>query len=254
MSEDVNEQDPWFFRKSVLNMTGSFEFGGQLFSTEEVIEAITPILTDERMQRIDEVLKHRTFNMIPVMENIYDRGNISAVMRSAEAFGFLRCHIIEAKDASFKAANRVTKGADKWMDTRVFTTAAASISELKSEGYQVFATSLEASKPLETVDFTRKTAIILGNEKEGVSSEMQKLCDGHVVIPMKGFSQSFNISVAAALIFYHAAFQRQSQLGGGDLNDLEVEQVRANYFLRCLEAPEKILLRWKNSNLADSPS
>lgn len=247
MSELVGEQDPWFFKKSILNMTGSFELGGQLFSTQDVIEAISPLLTNARIERIDEILKSRTFSMIPVMENIYDRGNISAVMRSAEAFGFLRCHIIEAKDAKFKAANRVTKGADKWMDTKVFTRPADSVKELKTEGYQVFATSLEASKPLETVDFTRKTAIVLGNEKEGVSPEMQKLCDGNVIIPMKGFSQSFNISVAAALTFYHASFQRQNRLpaGGGDLTANEIQQVKANYYLRCVETPEKILLRWK---------
>ena len=250
MSKESLEQDPWFFKKSVLNMTGSFEFGGQLFSTEDVIQAIKPVLTDDRLTRIDQVLKSRTLQVIPVMENIYDRGNISAVMRSAEAFGFLRCHIIEAEDASFKASNRVTRGADKWLDTKVFHTPADSVKELRSEGYQVFATSLEASKPLETVDFTRKTAIVLGNEKDGVSPEMQELCDGNVIIPMKGFSQSFNISVAAALIFYHAAFQRQQQLpnAGGDLTSDEIEQVRANYYLRCLEAPEKILLRWKQEN------
>ncbi|MCB0406811.1 MAG: RNA methyltransferase, partial [Bdellovibrionales bacterium] len=202
------ELDPYFFKKSVLNMDGPFCFSSGSYSAEEIVQALGQILTEERKARIEDIVAKRSLQFIPVMENIYDRGNISAVMRSAEAFGFLRCHIIEAENAKFKAANRVTKGADKWLDVKVFRKPQESVTELRKNGFQIFATHLHASKSISEIDFSRRTAIVLGNEKEGVSDEMVSLCDGNVIIPMQGFSQSFNISVAAALLFYHTFQER----------------------------------------------
>lgn len=234
--------DPYFFKKSKLNLTGQFQVDGHLVSAEQVISALQPLLTEERTGRIDQVVSQRSFSLVPVLENIYDRGNISAVMRSAEAFGFFKMHIIEPEQAAFKAANRVTKGADKWLDVAHYQKASESIGLLKKQGYQVFATHLTASRPIDEIDFTKKTAIVLGNEKDGVSEEMQQLCDGNVVIPMLGFSQSFNISVAAALIFYHVYMFRKQKLGlSGDLTIDEQTMVRANYYLRCFDNPEGVL-------------
>lgn len=234
--------DPYFFEKSVLNLENPFVFSQGEFSAQEILEKLEPLLTEERIQRMNVVIENRTFGFIPVLENIYDRGNISAVMRSAEAFGFFRCHIIEQENAKFKASNRVTKGADKWLDVKVHRSAESSVKELKSQGFQIFATHLEASKSIEVVDFSKPTAIVLGNEKEGVSPEMVDLCDGNVIIPMQGFSQSFNISVAAALVFQQAYLARKKALGqSGDLSREEKLFVRANYVLRNLENPGKIL-------------
>ncbi len=218
--------------------------GSHTYSHEEVLNALGPLLTEERVSRIAQVLEQRSFSFVPVLENIYDRGNISAVMRSAEAFGFCKMHIIEQADAKFKAANRVTKGADKWLDVEVCSTPQESVAHLRSEGYQIYATHLKASQPIGNIDFTKKNAIVLGNEKNGVTDEMVELSDGNVVIPMLGFSQSFNISVAASLIFYHAYMNRTQQLGkSGDLTDQQKALVRANYYLRCFDHPEKILDR-----------
>lgn len=232
--------DPFFFKKSILTLEEPFNFGAAQYTASQVITKIEPLLTRERVERIKKVIEERTFNFVPVMENIYDRGNVSAVMRSAEAFGFLQSHLIEPKDAKFKAANRVTKGADKWLDVRTSTSARATVEELKNKGFQIFATHLEASMPLSEVDFSKPTAVVLGNEKEGVSEEMVQLCDGRIIIPMVGFSQSFNISVAAALIFYHAYQDRLKKLGrSGDLSEHEALMVTANYYLRCLDNPDR---------------
>ena len=76
-----------------------------IFNPTQVIEILSPHVTNERLQRIDEVVSRRTSSIVPVLDNLYDRGNVSAVMRSAEAFGFYRFHIIENENAKFKAAN-----------------------------------------------------------------------------------------------------------------------------------------------------
>lgn len=242
------EQDPYFFIKSQLNMTGAFNFEEGAFTEAQVIESLGPMLTEDRRLRIDHVLKDRTFDFVPVMERIYDRGNISAVLRSAESFGFLQCHIIESEDANFKAANRVSKGAEKWLDVQVHREPHSSVQALKKKGFQVYSTHLShEAKDLRELDVSRPTAIVFGNEKEGVSSEMLELCDGNIQIPMVGFSQSFNISVAAALTCFQVFQRRESQLGqSGSLSSSEKQSVKANYFLRCFDRPGALLKKSTN--------
>jgi tRNA (guanosine-2'-O-)-methyltransferase len=180
---------------------------------------------------------------VPVLENIYDRGNVSAVMRSSEAFGYLQMYIIDKTDARFKAANRVTKGAEKWLDVKAFHDPVAAVADLKARGYQVWATDLGTQDSIDTIDWTKPTAVVLGNEKDGISPEMRAAVDGRFRIPMFGFSQSFNISVAASLIFYRAHLETR---GLGDktlLNETQRRQVLANYYLRCFDNPEMLLSR-----------
>lgn len=245
MSNDVNWPEPLSeFKRSQLVRSGPIRVGENSYSIEQIIAKIGPLLTEDRRTRLAEVVARRTFNFIPVFENPYDLGNISAVMRSSEAFGFLETDLVVPEQSRFKAANRVARGADKWLDVHIFRSAKDCVGDLKRRGFQVFATHLEAAQPIENVDFAKPTAVVLGNEKDGVSPEMLAAVDGRFVIPMQGFTQSFNISVAAAVIFYHAWRQRTNVLGRcGDLNDQEQMQVLANYYLRCLDNPEAVLER-----------
>jgi tRNA (guanosine-2'-O-)-methyltransferase len=204
-------------------------------------EHIWPLLTPERQKKISQVAEQRCFDISVVLEGIYDRGNISAVMRSAEGLGFADVHIIETFE-KFKNANRVTQGADKWVERRVWKATTSAIEHLKSQGVRICVTSLEAAKPLHEVDFTRPLALVLGNEKSGVSSEILAAADERVIIPMPGFVQSFNISVAGALCLYQIYQSRLQQRGQN--NDVTPEQarlLRAHYALRTLDSATSIL-------------
>ena len=76
-------------------------------------------------------------------------------------------------------------------------------------GIEILATSCTPeSKPLGAYDFTKPTAVIMGNEHSGVPAELNSLVDGEVYIPMYGMIQSFNVSVAAAVILSEASRQR----------------------------------------------
>lgn len=228
------------FNKNKLITEGEFVLGGRTWTAEEVVQAVAPLLTEERKARIEQVLSHRSFKVATVLENVYDRGNISAVMRSAESFGFLPFHIIEAEQARFKPANRVTKGSEKWLAIEVHRQVPSCINLLRRQNYKVYATHLKAHVSIDEIDFTQPTAVVFGNEKEGVSEEMLQHVDACFKVPMVGFSQSFNISVAAALTLYHAFYRRCRQLGkSGDLSAEEQLWVRANYYLRCLDKPEQ---------------
>lgn len=199
------------------------------------------MMTEERRQRLDEVAAVRSLRLVSVLENIYDRGNVSAVMRSFEAFGFLQMHLVDQPGSKFKAANRVTRGAEKWLDVHKHANARDCVEKLRASGYQIWATDLNTEYSITNIDWTKPTAIVLGNEKDGTSKEMLDIVDGKFRVPMLGFSQSFNISVAAALIFYHARREFDHLPGQASVSEEQKRQILVNYYLRCFDNPEKLL-------------
>jgi len=209
------------------------------YNISRVIERLAEFLTESRRQKIDTVLASRSNYFVPVLEGLYDRGNVSAVMRSAEAMGFYKLHIIEKFDDFKDSQKRVSQGADKWLDIQKWKSTLNCIHELKKEGYQVFTTALsEDAVSFEDLDFSKKTAVIFGNEKSGVSEEALKLSDGNVLLPMSGFTQSFNISVAAALSLQSAALKKPKVI-----DEDEKTRLKALYYLKTLDWPKSALFK-----------
>lgn len=207
----------------------------------QIEKHIWPLLTPDRQKKIEQVTAKRCFDISVVLEGIYDRGNISAVMRTAEGLGFSNFHIIE-KFEKFKNANRVTQGADKWVEVKKWKSTTEAIQYLKKNKIRICVTSLEASKPLHEVDFSTPLALVLGNEKDGVSAEILEAADERVIIPMPGFVQSFNISVAGALCLYQIYQSRLHQLGQcEDVTEEQIRILKAEYALRTLDSAEAIL-------------
>ncbi len=226
----------------MFSLKDPIEFENKKFATAmQVIEHIYPLLTPERQQKIKQVTAQRCFDVSVVLENIYDRGNTSAVMRTGEGLGFANFHVIETFD-KFKESNRVTQGADKWVEVQKWKSTASAIEYFKKNKIRICVTSLEAAKPLHEVDFTTPIALVLGNEKSGISAEMLAAADERVIIPMPGFVQSFNISVAGALCLYQIYQNRLQKLGrNSDVTEQQIEILNANYALRTLESAAAIL-------------
>lgn len=219
----------------------SITFQGLSYELETVIKLFETNVTAERSHRIREVIEGRSRSVVTVLEDLYDRGNASAVMRSAEAMGFLDLHMIE-KSEHFKKANRVTKGADKWLNITRWKNTTDCVLDLKRKGYKIYVTHLEGALPIQELDFSQPCAIVLGNERSGVSEEMVSLADNCFIVPMAGFVQSFNISVAAALCLYHAHHQRNEIYGkSGDLTAEEKRELYAEYLVRAHLHPEQLL-------------
>ncbi len=219
-----------------------FVFGGRRYEPLEIIERLTEFLTPDRRNRIEAVLAERTYGVATVVEGLVNVGNVSAVMRSAEAMGFQAFHVITGGEA-FKNSKRTSQGAEKWLDVFHWETPADCVAHLRGEGYRIVATHLdETSLGIDEIDFTQKTALIFGNENEGVSPEMVDLSDQRCIIPMSGFVQSFNISVAAAVAMYHARQDRlRRQDMHGDLSENDRNVLRAVYYLRSVKHAGLIL-------------
>ncbi|MCM2351997.1 MAG: RNA methyltransferase [Pseudobdellovibrio sp.] len=214
---------------------------GHSASVETIMEKIWPLLTPERQRKIANVAAKRCFSIPVVLESIYDRGNISAVMRTAEGLGFANFHIIETQE-KFKNSQRVTQGADKWVEAKKWKSTSEAVKYFKNNKIRICVTSLEAAKPLHEVDFSTPLALVLGNEKDGVSKEMLEAADERVIIPMPGFVQSFNISVAGALCLYQIFQSRLHRLGKNeDITPEQISILKASYALRTLDSAEDIL-------------
>ncbi len=226
---------PYFPYKDPLN------FGGIVCSSEHIITALEPWLTQERINRINKVLQNRTYTILPVLDGLYDIGNMNAVLRTSEAFGFQSVHIIETS-AKYREANRVAQGAEKWLDIFRWKKPSDCISYLKEKGYKICVTALNSNKTINEIDFLSPTAIVFGNEHEGVCSEIITQADESIIIPMYGFTQSFNISVAVSIILYHVFHERMTQLySNGDLYEQEKQVLKAVFYWKSISHAKEIL-------------
>jgi tRNA (guanosine-2'-O-)-methyltransferase len=166
-------------------------------------------MTEERLEKIKRVLGFRQPDLQVVLENVKNPHNMSAVFRTCDAVGVQYVHVVnEGRCAGFSKG--ISKSAEQWIDIRFHTNIEESFSRFRKEGMRVYVTAISP----ETVDFrdcdyTVPCAVVFGNEREGVSKEALELADQAIFIPMKGFVQSFNISVAAAIILYEAMSQRE---------------------------------------------
>lgn len=203
-----------------------------------VIELLAPRLTERRRELIDEVIAQRTCEIACVFDGPYDRGNVAAVVRTCEGLGIQPMHLIESQEKA-KKAKRVSQGAEKWLDIARWHTPGPCMQDLKRRGYKIVATHLEAARPLDDIDFSEPTALVFGNEHAGVSQETLEAADARCIIPMAGFTQSYNISVAAALTMYHVRRWRAETFGErGELSPEEQEILRAHFYLRGVDRGE----------------
>lgn len=167
----------------------------------------------ERLARMYEVLNERTHYISLILEAVDDGHNQAAILRSADAFGIQKVSIVTGR-APFQPNRKVTQGAHKWLTIQRYPDISTAIRSAQREGYQVLASHLAAEAvPITEVDLSRPTVFLFGNEHDGVSPEALQQADGNFVIPMYGFVQSFNVSVACAITLSTVTY-RARQLKG----------------------------------------
>ena len=154
----------------------------------------------ERLERMRAVLAERSTWVVPVFENMHKEHNAAAVIRTCDAFGIAEAHFIEGKK-SYGIHPDVAMGAKAWVHKRNWTSTEECFRALRAEGYCIVGTRLcdDAYTP-EELPLDRPLAIVFGNELAGLSPEAAAACDVFVRIPMRGFVESLNLSVAAAII------------------------------------------------------
>lgn len=204
-------------------------------------EVLASMILEERLLRLERVLDQRLGGLTVLLEDVYKEQNMTACIRTLEALGIQNVHVIEG-DSDFVPNPRITQGCDKWVDLHKHADAAAAAKALKRSGHRIYATSLEASHRLETIDFSEPCAIVFGNELSGVTDELLALADGTFKIPMFGFSQSFNLSVSVAICAHHAASARRAALGrDSDLSPQDRARLRSSWLRLARKGSDEIL-------------
>jgi tRNA (guanosine-2'-O-)-methyltransferase len=162
-----------------------------------------------RFEKINELLNRRQPDLTILMDEVHKPQNLAAVIRTADAVGIGKVHAVWPK-SEIASHHHTSGGSANWVKVDVHKCRSQAINQLKQDGMQVLAAHLsDNAVDFREVDYTKPTAILLGNEKQGVSAQASELADQHVVIPMHGMVQSLNVSVANAIILYEAQRQRQ---------------------------------------------
>jgi tRNA (guanosine-2'-O-)-methyltransferase len=203
---------------------------------EVIVEALSPLLTEQRRARIDASVTRRTRSVVIVLEAVDDPRNVAAVLRSADAFGVQEVHLIEGAQP-FLASRRITQGAEQWLDVVRHETPQACLGSLRRRGFKVYVATMDGQVGPANLCTADKIAVVFGNEQTGVGETVAALSDGRYTIPMLGFVQSLNVSVAAAITLYAATRER-----GGDLSPAERSELRARFLLSSIERSEQVVL------------
>ena len=178
------------------------------------------------------------------MDQVNKPHNISAIIRSCEAVGVHRLHMVLDKD--FELRSGTAKGSQHWVELKQSDDIAATITHLKQQDMQVLVTNFSAQAvDFRDIDYCQPTAIVVGQEKYGVSSKAIEMADQSIVIPMMGMVQSLNVSVATALVLYEA--QRQRQTAGLYNRSMLTEETRQDILFS--NGYPDLYQHWKLRNL-----
>lgn len=213
----------------------------------DILHALREFIHEKRAQRLHQVASNRTDLIKVVIEDIYQDRNAGAVFRTCDCFGIQNVAVIN-NEYNTKVARDISKGAEKWLHIEHFgkpdtNNTITCIDQLKQDGFQVVATTpYNATVELPDFEITGKTAFLFGTELNGLTDEALQMADTRLRIPIYGFTESFNISVSAALVLQSAvAKMRKSNLNWWLSEDQRME-LEIEWILTSMgEKREKIL-------------
>lgn len=211
---------------------------------DRIEAALLPLLTEERIARLDTALATRSREVVMVLEDLLNEHNGAAVLRTAEAFGFFEVHVMEPQQGRFKVNQRISKGTQKWLHLEHHQTIEAGYAALRARGYAVYASSLHGQAvDVHEIPLDRPVALVFGSELVGVSPAAIAQADGYFRIPMTGFVESFNISVAAAITLYDVRRRLEDRGGPAPLSPADRRRVRAAWLARAAKSGVDVLTR-----------
>lgn len=218
---------------------------------KQLLEYLERFISEERKQRFIEILEERTKMITVAMEDVYQLHNTSAVIRSCDIFGVQEAHVIENKFGK-RLDKKIAMGAQKWVDVHRYKTTTECIDSLKIRGYKVIATSPHYdSCDLNDFEITGKTAFFFGTERDGLTEEVLEKSDGFLKIPMLGFTESLNISVAVAIILHQLSAQLRTTNLDWKLSEEEILDKRIDWTKKSIRSIDSIMERVQKKGLRE---
>jgi tRNA (guanosine-2'-O-)-methyltransferase len=210
-----------------------------------LIDHLSQYATEHKKNGIEKVLSERTKHITLVLEDIYQSQNASAVLRTCECLGIQDIHIIE-DDAKYSINKRVLKGANKWIDLHRYKMKGFNNSEicfrnLRESGYKILVTDPSPDGvSINDIPINQKIAVVMGNELNGTSDFAINNADQKIFIPMHGFTESFNISVSAAIILNTLLNKLRNSDTDWHLSENEKELIRLEWFKKIVRRSDLI--------------
>jgi tRNA (guanosine-2'-O-)-methyltransferase len=215
----------------------------------ELLTYLQQFLLEERIQRFEQVLNLRTKHITVALENVSDLQNINAAIRSAEGFGLQELHIIN-NGTKFKPAKKIVQGSHRWVTIHQHKEEAnntlSCIRHLREKGYKIVATTPhEKVHTIRKLDITQPTALFFGQENEGITDLLKQEADEFVMIPMMGFTESFNISVAVAIMLFELTSRlRENEKINWQLTDEEKYRLRSLWTMKNIYKHDLVIKRF----------
>jgi len=212
---------------------------------EEILVELHKFLKPQRIERFEEVLANRTKHFTVAVENIFQSHNASAVMRTCDCFGVQDLHVI-ANQNQYELSKDVAMGAEKWVDMHSYyekeNNTQDCIDALKSQGFQIVATTPHTNDVLlPDFDVTKKSAFFFGTEISGLSDIVLDQADAFVRIPMYGFTESYNISVSAALVLHDVVNRLKKSKVDWTLSEQDLMDKRIDWAVKSLKSGPQVL-------------
>ncbi|HZF51354.1 MAG TPA: RNA methyltransferase [Polyangiaceae bacterium] len=200
-----------------------------------IIRVLEGFATPERRARVLSVFDARLDSVTVVMDAPHDPHNGAAVLRSCDAFGLQRLHVIERSER-FLSSRTVSRGSERWVEARTYGRSQDAIDALTASGHELVATHPEGELVPDNLKTVPRLALVLGNERDGIHEELMAACRRSVRIPMRGFAESLNVSVTAAILLQHATEGRP-----GDLSELERTKLYARTLILTVPRATEVL-------------
>ncbi|PKQ63048.1 RNA methyltransferase [Labilibaculum filiforme] len=220
---------------------------------QKAIHFLEGFSSEKRIDLLNKNIENRTRYITLVLEDIFQAQNASAVIRSCDCFGVQDLHVIENYN-EYHINPDVVMGATKWMDLYRYNkekrNTLSTISKLKEQGYRIVATSPHANDIL-LPDFDLKkgkAAFFFGTELTGLSDEVMNNADEFVKIPMYGFTESFNISVSAAIVLNHLATELRRSAIDWQLSENEKLKLKLDWLVRSVRSGDELLEKFIANN------
>jgi tRNA (guanosine-2'-O-)-methyltransferase len=198
---------------------------------------LKPYITEHKQALIEEVLNKRTRHLTVVLEDIHHSHNASAVVRSCDCFGIQDVHIIEGRN-EYTINPYVVQGSAKWVSVHKYPqteTNKNTFNHLKQNGYRLVGTSPNPShQSVSELSTNQKVALVFGTEETGLSDFAMQQMDDFVHIPMFGFTESFNISVSAALCLYELSGKIRTEKIEWQLSENEKDELRLEWYKKVI--------------------
>jgi tRNA (guanosine-2'-O-)-methyltransferase len=207
-------------------------------------------ITEERKALFHRNIEQRTPYITVVLEDIFQPQNASAVLRTCDCFGIQHVNIIENQH-EYTLNPDVVLGSDKWLSINYYNknsnNTKEALTEIKKQGYRIIATSPHSKRNVNLEDFDLKKgkiALLFGTELHGLSKEAFDLADEYLKIPMYGFTESFNISVSAAIILHHLSHQLRNSDIKWQFSQNEKDEILTMWLKKSIKASEQIVKKY----------